>query len=333
MAPTYYAPKGNANPETDQDLEDEGAKARIRFEDHEIEAAPRDDRSRPRSRSRRGLSRASSQNSRRRSLSAGVPIEFRTLSIGISESKGRGDINEKDQLELDYFAKLDFHTIGADEVLKHLQVEQKHGLTNSAAAANLQRDGPNTLPKVRDGYFLKLFWYLFGGFCSILWFGVLVFFLCWRPLSSPPSIPNLALAILVIIVILLQASFSAFQDWSTTRTMNSILDLVPSEAMVVRDGNASKIPAAELVAGDIVQISIGNKVPADLRLLSTSGDIRFDRSVLTGEPDEIEGAIDCTNDNFLESRNIALMGTNVTNGNGTGVVVLTGRYVILFSLL
>ncbi|KFZ19721.1 hypothetical protein V501_00542 [Pseudogymnoascus sp. VKM F-4519 (FW-2642)] len=106
--------------------------------------------------------------------------------------------------------------------------------------------------------------------------------------------------------------------------MNSILDLLPAEAMVIRDGQAKKMPTTELVVGDIVQISIGNTVPADLRLLSTSGDIRFDRSVLTGEPDEIEGAVNCTNESFLESRNIALMGTLVTNGNGTGVVVLTG---------
>jgi sodium/potassium-transporting ATPase subunit alpha len=98
--------------------------------------------------------------------------------------------------------------------------------------------------------------------------------------------------------------------------MNSILDLLPSEALVLRDGSLTKLSAVDLVAGDIVHISIGNKVPADLRLLDSSGDIRFDRSVLTGESDEVEGALDATDDNFLETRNMALMGTNVTNGNG-----------------
>lgn len=58
--------------------------------------------------------------------------------------------------------------------------------------------------------------------------------------------------------------------------------------------------------------------------METSGDIRFDRAVLTGEADEIEGAVDATNENILESRNIALMGTYVTNGNGKGVVILSG---------
>lgn len=74
---------------------------------------------------------------------------------------------------------------------------------------------------------------------------------------------------------------------------------------------------------------MGNKVPADLRLLSHSGDIRFDKSMLTGESEEVEGAVDFTDPNFLESRNIALMGTMVVNGSGTGIVVLTGHRTVM----
>lgn len=76
-------------------------------------------------------------------------------------------------------------------------------------------------------------------------------------------------------------------------------------------------------------MTVGNKVPADLRLLSHSGDIRFDKSMLTGESEEVEGAVDATDPNFLESRNIALMGTMVVNGSGTGVVVLTGHRSVM----
>ncbi|EIC06229.1 E1-E2 ATPase-associated domain protein, partial [Microbacterium laevaniformans OR221] len=85
-----------------------------------------------------------------------------------------------------------------------------------------------------------------------------------------------------------------------------------------------KVASTDIVVGDVVKFSIGNKIPADMRLLNTSGDVRFDRSMLTGESDEVEGAIDMTDNNFLETRNIALMGTMVTNGSATGVVVLTG---------
>jgi sodium/potassium-transporting ATPase subunit alpha len=83
------------------------------------------------------------------------------------------------------------------------------------------------------------------------------------------------------------------------------------------------MPASDLVQGDICHVGLGDKVPADLRLLSHSGDLRFDRSVLTGESEEVEGATDKTDESFLESRNIALMGSVVVNGSGVGVVVLT----------
>lgn len=128
-----------------------------------------------------------------------------------------------------------------------------------------------------------------------------------------------------MIVIFLQASFSAFQDWSTSRVMKSILNLLPSEALVIRNGVPTKMSASKLVIGDVVQVKLGNKVPADLRLIQVSNDLKFDRSVLTGESEAIEGSCSCTDDNLLESKNIALMGTHCVNGSGVGVVVLTGK--------
>lgn len=111
--------------------------------------------------------------------------------------------------------------------------------------------------------------------------------------------------------------------------MKSILNLLPAETVVVRDGEARKVGTTDLVVGDIVKITIGNKVPADIRLLSTSGDVRFDRSMLTGESEEVEGSTNMTDKNFLETRNIALMGTMVTNGSATGVVILSGGNTVM----
>lgn len=298
-----------------------------------------DDAAHPRGRTADQSRRRDSRSlSRRRSLSrdaigaipySGIPIEYRTLSIQVAESRkveteSSNDPKGSTKDDEDYFSNLTFHELPTEQLCQQLNVSETSGLSESSAANRLQRDGGNTLPKPKTNYLKKILSYVFGGFCSILWVGVIVFFVCWKPLSDPPSPTNLALAILVILVILLQAGFSAFQDWSTSRTMKSITDLLPSEALVMRDGQLKKMPASELVSGDIVHIKIGNKVPADLRLISHSGDIRFDRAVLTGESDEIEGAVDMTDDNFLESRNIALMGTLVVNGSGVGVVVLTG---------
>lgn len=130
---------------------------------------------------------------------------------------------------------------------------------------------------------------------------MIIFFICWRPLGDPvPQAYNLGLAILVLIVIFLQAGFSCFQDWSTKKTMRSILDLLPSDALVLEDSNWSKISTTDLAAGDVVKVQIGNKVPADRRLVETSGDVRFDRSMLTGESEDVEGAVAETERNFLE---------------------------------
>ncbi|RDA91115.1 hypothetical protein CP533_6681 [Ophiocordyceps camponoti-saundersi (nom. inval.)] len=298
-------------------------------------------RSRSRSRFRSG-SRGSSRS--RAGLPppspySGVQIEYRSLSMHVAEStrvnNDNVDVDKNVDKNVDkddhdaYFARLTYHKLSPDALCQQLNVSRTAGLSEEAAARRLARDGRNALPRAKSNYLLQLAGYLFGGFCSVLWLGVVIFFLCWKPLSDPPSGTNLALAILVLIVILLQAGFAAFQDWSTRRTMRAIVDLLPAEALVLRDGKPEKRPAAQLVAGDVVLLRMGDKVPADLRLLSHSGDLRFDRSVLTGEPDEIEASVDATDSNILESRNMALMGTLVVNGSGEAVVVLTGARSVM----
>ncbi|KAG0029644.1 hypothetical protein BGZ81_003571 [Podila clonocystis] len=189
---------------------------------------------------------------------------------------------------------------------------------------------PSVASRPMPNFVKKILGYVFGGFCSVLWVGVLTFFLCWQPpLSNPPNVTNLALAILVMFVIFLQASFSAFQDFSTAKVMSSILDMIPSECTVFRDGQLVKIPASNLVIGDRVHLSLGNKVPADLRLIQVSNDARFDRAVLTGESEAIEAATVSTDDNFLESKNVAFMGTHIIQGSAVGMVVLKGNDTLM----
>lgn len=297
---------------------------------------------------RRSMSRDSARSVNSRAVrDHTIPIEFRTLSFGVSESRAIGDpptkpkhktskatkkAKQEEEVKND-FATADEHIITLDSLTHRLRVNSAQGLTTEDATKRLAEDGKNVLPTRKPSYIKKLLSYVFGGFCSILWVGVIIFFICWRPLGDPNPAPyNLGLAVLVIIVIFLQAAFSAFQDWSTAKTMNSILDMLPSEAMVLRQGSWTKMRTSELVVGDVVKISIGDKVPADMRLIETSGDLRFDRSAMTGESHEIDGTVDNTDDNFLETRNVALMGTIVTNGSGTGIVIFTGGRSVMGSI-
>ena len=319
----------------------------ISFQAQSSDHHPRS-RHRPAQRDGSSLSSNSRSRSRRRDVSAssslrsptdpylGVQIEYRTLSIQVAESqnanaendvKGTKSIGWKDDQE--YFANQNAHSISAEQVCRQFNVAPDQGLSDSAVTTRLRLQGKNVLPQPKTNYIKRILLYMFGGFCSVLWVGVVVFFLCWKPLSNPPSITNLALAILVLIVIILQASFSAFQDWSTQRTMKSITSLLPSTATVLREGTLRRLPAAELVSGDIVHLETGNRVPADIRLLQHSGDIRFDRAILTGESVEVEGSINQSDPSFLESRNIALMSTLVVNGSGVGIVILTGSRSVM----
>ncbi|EPS29238.1 hypothetical protein PDE_04187 [Penicillium oxalicum 114-2] len=288
---------------------------------------------------RRSMSRSRSRSQTRLDRAASnVAIEFQRMSIQIAESETREKAYEdlkappkKHELPEDaqYFENLNFHKQSLEDIWSHFN-STTQGLSLEESMARLGRDGKNVLPHVKPNYVKRILKYVFGGFCSVLWIGVIIFFICWRPLGDPdPQAYNLGLGILVLIVIFLQASFSAFQDWSTARTMKAILDMVPTEATVLRSGEPMRIPSTDLVTGDVVKLSVGNKVPADLRLISTSGDTRFDRSVLTGESEEIDGTTEMTDNNFLESRNVALMGTMVTNGSAVGIVVLTGQRTVM----
>jgi magnesium-transporting ATPase (P-type) len=114
-------------------------------------------------------------------------------------------------------------------------------------------------------------------------------------------------------------------DWqSSSKIMASITGMIPAETLVLRDGQQKRVPAAELVIGDVVFLNLGNKVPADVRILHCSGDLKFDRSILTGESEPISGTPENTDPNFMESRNIGMQGTHVVSGNGVGLVIQTG---------
>jgi sodium/potassium-transporting ATPase subunit alpha len=65
--------------------------------------------------------------------------------------------------------------------------------------------------------------------------------------------------------------------------MKSINNLIAEEAVVIRDGERQTVPAANIVVGDLIMLSMGDRVPADMRIVQVSSDLKFDRSLLTGE--------------------------------------------------
>lgn len=84
-------------------------------------------------------------------------------------------------------------------------------------------------------------------------------------------------------MIIVSALFYAIVDWHASSIMKSIKTLIAEDATVIRNGNQQIIAATDVVAGDLVSLSMGDRVPADVRLVQVSSDLKFDRSLLTGE--------------------------------------------------
>jgi sodium/potassium-transporting ATPase subunit alpha len=157
------------------------------------------------------------------------------------------------------------------------------GLSDDQIKRRTAEFGKNIPPPPETHRLQEWFGYFFKGFGAILLIGGILVFIAWRPLGNPPAPANLALAIVLIIVFLIQAAFNMWQDWSSARVMASIKDMIPGECLVVRDGIPVSILAADIVPGDTLLIKAGNKIPADVRFSEVSSDASFDRSILTGK--------------------------------------------------
>ncbi|KAI6020626.1 calcium ATPase transmembrane domain M-containing protein [Pisolithus marmoratus] len=269
---------------------------------------------------------------RERPKGYGIQIGYRTLSIRVDERE-LPQKPKKSKDPADAIAAIDVHLIPSDHVYTRYSCHPTVGLEAAAVQRKLKLDGRNIISSPPTKYWLKALNYVFGGFNFLMWIAFVVTILSYKPLGHPALVFNLGVAMLLMIVIVVSATFYALVDWNASRIMKSIKSLIAEEASVIRDGKPQLIPANEIVVGDIVVLSTGERVPADLRIVQMSSDLKFDRSLLTGESDMVPGSLDSTADNALETRNLALTSTFVTQGTCHGVVFATGDRTVMGRLV
>ncbi len=241
-------------------------------------------------------------------------------------------------------SSLDWHTITPEELFSRLSTEPSRGLSDEQIKRRFAEYGRNVPSPPSTHHFKTIFGYFFKGFGSILLVGSILVFVCWKPLGEPPTQANLALAIVLLAVFMIQAGFNAWQDWSSSKVMASITTMLPENSLLMREGLQTSTVASEIVPGDILILKAGNKLPADVRLVDVSSDAKFDRSILTGtitsspyllrispsltlrlgESLPLSGTVNSTDDNYLETRCIGMQGTHCISGSAIGVVVATG---------
>ncbi|PRD34834.1 UNVERIFIED_CONTAM: Sodium/potassium-transporting ATPase subunit alpha [Trichonephila clavipes] len=127
------------------------------------------------------------------------------------------------------------------------------------------------------------------------------------------TLTMLYLGIVLSVVVIVTGCFSYYQEARSSKIMESFKNMVPQYATIVREGQKYTIPAEGVVVGDIVEVKGGDRIPADIRIISASS-CKVDNSSLTGESEPQSRSPELTNENPLETRNLAYFSTNCVEG-------------------
>nr|QBF51208.1 Na+/K+-ATPase alpha-subunit 1c1 [Heteropneustes fossilis] len=248
-----------------------------------------------------------------------------------SKSKGKKD-KDKDMDELKKEVDLDDHRLTLEDLNRKYGTDLTRGLTTDRAKEIFARDGPNALtPPPTTPEWVKFCKQLFGGFSTLLWIGAILCFLAYgiqAASETEPANDNLYLGIVLSAVVMITGCFSYYQEAKSSKIMDSFKNLVPQQALVIRDGEKMSINAEDVVVGDLVEVKGGDRIPADLRIISAHG-CKVDNSSLTGESEPQTRTPDFSNDNPLETRNIAFFSTNCVEGTARGIVINTGDRTVM----
>ncbi len=209
-----------------------------------------------------------------------------------------------------------WYALDTKTVLKELNVSE-NGLDSEEAKKRLSEYGENKLPEQKQkNPIIKFLLHFHNVLIYILIVAAVITALMDHWIDTW----------VILAVVLINAIIGFVQEGKAEKALESIRNMLSLKAHVIRDGQRSDIEATELVPGDIVVLESGDKVPADIRLISERN-LKVEESALTGESEPVEkktGAV--SEDAVVGDRNcLVFNSTLVTYGGGRGVVVATGK--------
>ena len=210
-------------------------------------------------------------------------------------------------------------TEAADRLLADLH-SSVGGLSSREAQRRLLQFGPNEL-KRRGGrrWPRELAAQLTHPLALLLWLAAVLSFL----------VGNLAVAVAVVLVILLNAAFAFVQEMQAERAVEALAAYMPQRVTVLRDGAPQQVDTMSLVPGDVAVVEEGERIAADMRLIS--GSVEVDLSTLTGESVPVLRAAESDEGQVprLTARDLVFSGTTCTGGEAHAVVFATGMHTEL----
>jgi magnesium-transporting ATPase (P-type) len=211
----------------------------------------------------------------------------------------------------------------ADEVVAELGTDIEHGLSSAEAAARLRRHGPNQLRTTEGTPAWRMLLQQFADpLIYLLLAAVLVSLAAWF-VEGARGIPFDSIVITAILLI--NGVLGYVQQRRAERAVAALRAMAAPMATVRRDGRETRVPAAEVVPGDVVVLSEGDTVPADARLAWVAG-LQVSEAALTGESQPVVKDVRTLTDqvDVADRVNMVFAGTAVTRGRGVAVVIGTG---------
>ena len=202
------------------------------------------------------------------------------------------------------------------QILEQKQT-QPEGLSQAEAAERLHKLGPNALPQKKG----KPAWLRFLAHFN----DVLIYILLAAAVMTAVMGHWVDTAVILGVTVI-NALIGYIQESNAEKSLQSIRNMLSSDAQVIRDGKHATIRTTDLVPGDVVVLRAGDRIPADMRLIEAHN-LRVEEAILTGESTVVDKHTDAlTGDLPLGDRtNMLFSGTTVSAGGGVGVVVATGQ--------
>lgn len=198
-----------------------------------------------------------------------------------------------------------------------------NGLSTQKAQELLIQNGKNQVSQSKPKkWYNYLFESLFSPFNTIL-LGISLVLLYTDVII--PETPSYANIIVILVLVLTSTLLEFFEEFRSNKAAEKLKELVGTTALVIRDGQEIKIPIHDITIGDVVLLSSGSMIPADLRIIEAK-DLYVSQSSLTGESDAVKKSVnsDLNNDDIdsiTDLDTICFMGTNVISGSAKGIVI------------
>ncbi|CAG5118220.1 unnamed protein product, partial [Candidula unifasciata] len=219
----------------------------------------------------------------------------------------------------------------SEEVCQYFGVDENLGLTEEQVRKHTEKYGPNELPAEEGKPLWELILEQFDDLLVkiLLLAAIISFVLAWFE-EHEEQVTAFVEPFVILTILILNAVVGVWQERNAESAIEALKEYEPEIAKVIRANSKSvqKIRASLVVPGDIVEVSVGDKVPADIRIIKiTSTTLRVDQSILTGESVSVLKHTDPIPDPRAvnqDKKNLLFSGTNIAAGKCRGVVIGTG---------